>query len=626
MPNNLLLIQTDQMHARAMSCAGNPNVRTPNLDRLAEEGVLFTDANCNSPICMPSRASMLAGQYVGTLHQFGFGGLCDRRTPWMHQAFKRGGYQTGAFGKFHLSCVSPEQWDFDLAASDLPEDVDFARPPGWTYEAYCEEHGIAWLTDQLHGHIPFARFRPDVRGKGQTLPSGAAEALHPYVRNAWRSDVPLEHSIETWETDRCIEGIERFRANGRPWFAWLSYHRPHTPTPLPEPWFSRIRDHELQLPPMPSAEDLASWPRSIFAPFAHGPSRVVLGDEAFRFVVASYLALVEYIDSEIGRLLARLREWGLDASTSIVFTSDHGDDAGDRGCYDKFGIFTASEGVTRVPLIIRPAPALTAANTPRTIDEPVELVDIAPTSLRLCGLDVPEQMEGRDLSPALLRGEPLDPDRPVVCEESHRRMIKRGGWRLLMDQHFDDECILNDLGRDPHGMRNLYASDDPAVTGRRLQLKRDLLSFLVQRIYGPSASEDEVLIRGWLDANDRTQPMQLSQAGPRVMPFRAAAAVTMGDLILFVPFFDEPMYLFPAQADTYFVRDHALPFDGQAAETRLDWGVRELMRVTHMNSGAIRPESPEPPEPVTLDEARAALAQSPRFPFSRRAGDQAGTR
>ncbi len=75
MSNNLLLIQTDQMHARAMSCAGNPNVRTPNLDRLAAEGVRFTNANCNSPICMPSRASMLAGQYVGTPHQFGFGGV-----------------------------------------------------------------------------------------------------------------------------------------------------------------------------------------------------------------------------------------------------------------------------------------------------------------------------------------------------------------------------------------------------------------------------------------------------------------------------------------------------------------------------------------------------------------------
>ena len=112
----MLLIQVDQMHARPLSLLGSHVVRTPTLGRLAANGCLFTEARCNNPICMPSRASMLGGQYPLSLRQFGFAGYCDRRTVWLHQETKKAGYRIGAFG-FHVLCIGPEQWaEVDCAA------------------------------------------------------------------------------------------------------------------------------------------------------------------------------------------------------------------------------------------------------------------------------------------------------------------------------------------------------------------------------------------------------------------------------------------------------------------------------------------------------------------------------
>ncbi|MBF0246210.1 MAG: sulfatase-like hydrolase/transferase, partial [Planctomycetes bacterium] len=154
-PHNILLIQVDQMHASCLSLLGHPVVHTPNLDRLVHEGALFKNATANNPICMPSRVSMLSGQYCSTLQQYGFSGLCDARTPWVQGVLGKAGYRTGAFGKFHTLCIGQEQWGFDVAAPSMPEDNDLARPSGHHYMAYCQNHKVPWPTDQIHGHNPF---------------------------------------------------------------------------------------------------------------------------------------------------------------------------------------------------------------------------------------------------------------------------------------------------------------------------------------------------------------------------------------------------------------------------------------------------------------------------------------
>lgn len=557
------------------------------------------------------RASMLSGQYCSTLGQYGFGGLCDRRTPWLQGILKNKGYRTGAFGKFHVDCIGEDQWDFDLAAPDLPEDDDLARPHGWTYENYCREHGIPWMTDQIHGHLPFEHQRVGVRTGAK--PSSAEDTMKPYVQRACRSDVPLEHSVESWETNCCLEGLREFaKTSDQPWFVWLTYHRPHCPTPLPEPWFSRIRPDEVVLEPLPSAEDLMTWPRNLFAAFRDGPSLVNLGENQFRFLVASYYTLIEFIDEQIGRVLAWLEQTGLDKTTTVLFTSDHGDDAGQRGCYDKYGIFGHSEGVTNVPLLIRPAACLRPA-PPKTIPEPVELVDVAPTVLTLCGIDVPASMDGTNLASCLLDGESLQADRTVFCEEFRTRMVKHQNWRLYFNTVDDNDSTLYNLQTDPLAHRNLYRRTEPDIVDRRIDLKRQLLAHTMQRHHGPFTAADAARVKNGLDPENATLPVRLPGGGPNCFSFRAAAGITLNDHFLLVPYYEPKLYLFPKSEGAYQTSASALPSDPEIAEPMLDWGLRQaILRQMPISANcglADWPEQGKESQTVSLQEAEAALAK-----------------
>ena len=159
--HNVLLIQVDQLPWFALSATGSPNVRTPHLDAMANQGgILFDNATCQSPICLPSRLSMLAGRYVSSVKQFGFDGYCERGIDWMQTTFKRAGYTTGAFGKMHALSVGIDDWGFDVSAPTLGEDEDYAHPTGNKYRAYCASHGVKWPTDQMHGHDPFKGGQP----------------------------------------------------------------------------------------------------------------------------------------------------------------------------------------------------------------------------------------------------------------------------------------------------------------------------------------------------------------------------------------------------------------------------------------------------------------------------------
>lgn len=601
MHHHVLLIQVDQMHAAALSCLGSPNVRTPHLDALAAQGVLFTHAVCQSPICMPSRTSMLSGQYPSSNRQFGFSGQCRRDMPWLPLTLQQAGYRTGAFGKFHVVCVPEDRWAFDVAAPTLSEDEDLARPLGDTYRAHCLRHGIAWRTDQMHGH-PF-----DDGDPMPPVPSSARPEMHPWERMACRSDVPVEHSLETWTTDRCLAFLDQQAGCDEPFFVWLSYDRPHFPSTLPQPWFSRIRPNELVLPPLPSVDDMASWARYIFDLHGKHTSIHNLGERAFRFILATYFTLIEWLDAEIGRVLDRLRQRGLDERTTIVFCSDHGDQAGWMGEYDKT-TRCVTDAITRVPLIVRPAPALQAAGAGRRIDEPVELVDLFPTLCRLAAITRPVGLDGRDLGDALLTGAPLPADRAVVCEEFNRRMIARDGWRLVFYLDNETEHALFDLQRDPHCYRNVYA--EPSHRDRRLSLKRDLLRFLVGRLHVPATAADRLTLRRSLDPADPHLPLLLRSF--EGVHFQGGAVVIYhGGHFLLVPMFedgghDDQMRLFDGKG-RYRKANQALPLDADRVEAMLDFAAAECMRrVAQLSPYEHRRVTRKP---VTRAEAEALAAR-----------------
>jgi arylsulfatase A-like enzyme len=602
---NILLIQVDQMHASCLSLLGHPVVRTPNLDRLAREGVLYRNATANNPICMPSRVSMLSGQYTSTLRQYGFSGLCDARTPWLQGELKRAGYRTGAFGKLHVLCIGQEQWDFDACAPTMPEDLDLARPAGNHYKAYCEKHGVPWPTDQIHGHNPF--------GENSGNPASAKPEMNWARKRSCRSEVPLAHSLETWTTDRCLDFLRDAAADDRPFFAWLTYDRPHSPTTLPEPWFSRIRPDAVPLQPLPTAEQMTRLPPSWFHDFTRNASVALMGEADFKFTLATYFTCIEWLDAEIGRVMAALESSGAIDNTTIVFTADHGDEAGWHGLYDK-GRGLTSEAVTRVPLIIRPAPALFKADRNRIVQEPVELVDLMPTLCAQAGIPAPDRVEGRDLSASLLSGRPLDPHRPVFCEDYWNRMVTRDGWKLVFDMCHEAENVLFDMTADPQTFDNRY--NDPACLDRRLELKRVLLGFVLERLYGPWRPADaERIERGLDDADPTLSP--IIQASPDGLQFYRAAAVLNDDThILLVPFYEAPLRLFERanRKRLYLTNRDAAPFDPVKADALVDRALRtcfprlsSVALFVHEKAHSWRCDHPRP----TLEESRNALAEKP---------------
>jgi len=596
MKHNILLIQVDQMHAGCLSLLGNPNVKTPNLDRLAGEGALFTNATSQSPICMPSRVSMLSGQYPSTNRQFGFSGLCDRRTPWMQTTFKQAGYATGAFGKFHVVCIPEDCWTFDVSAPTLSEDEDLARPIGYTYRAYCQQHGISWRTDQLHCH-------PLEDGDDMpVVPASAKPDMHRWEQMACESDVPAEHSLETWTTDQCLAFLDEQPGRDQPFFIWLTYDRPHFPTTLPQPWFGRIRPDEIELPPIPTAEDMATWTRSMFDGHVNHLSIHSLGEATFRFILATYFTLIEWLDAEIGRVLDRLRELGLDEDTTIVFCSDHGDQAGWMGQCDKI-MQACSEAITHAPLIIRPAPMLYAAAKNARVHEPVELVDLFPTLCSLSGVEPPDGLEGHDLSEAIVAGAALDAHRPVVCEQFNRRMITHDGWKLVFYLDNDTEHALFDLNTDPHGYRNVY--HDPAAHSQRMRMKRVLLQFLLEMAYSKPTETDIAWVKRCLDPNDPHIPLLLRDF-EGVHWYGGAAVIFHRHRHLLVPMWDEPM-LFFGSGGKYRKSSQAIEFDLERIEPMLDLGISECMR--HIAQLSPYEHRRVTQKPVTLEEAQAVAAR-----------------
>lgn len=571
-PPNVLLIEADQWHHALLSCFGSDRVATPHLDALARAGAVFTRAVCQHPMCMPSRASMLSGQYPSTNKQWGFSGLCDARTPWMHRAFRAAGYKTGASGKFHVACIGEPQWsEFDFAAPTLPEEENLAIPSGNHYRAYCEKVGEVWPSDQNHGHVPNG---PKHQGSPWKISSKAPRDKNFHFTSAWESETSEEHSLETYTTDRFLNFLDAHGQN--PWWFWLSYDRPHTPTTLPTRLFATVaeRAKTLELPPAPTLEQVKKWPRSMFEALGQRTSIWQMNEADFKFILASYYVLIEWIDAEIGRAVAGLEARGLGGRTHLVFTADHGEQAGWGGTWEK-ALRATSEAIVRTPLVFRVAPDVSAARG-QTRHEPVELVDIFPTICTLAGVPQPERIEGRDLSSALLHGENLDANRAVVCETFTRKSVGKGDWRLVFDSRHEAECALFHLARDPDGYENRY--DEAGLQATRVSLKGELLRFECARHFGPFDARDVRRFERGFDPNDAHTSVigGVSGAFP-VQPFRNGVFFGGEGHSVFARFDGPSVEFLPLKKAGYPSPDDLTSLPDDTLEALLDSAIRYLM-------------------------------------------------
>ncbi|NLF30694.1 MAG: sulfatase-like hydrolase/transferase [Planctomycetes bacterium] len=447
---NVLLLYTDQQRWDALAAAGNPHIRTPNLDRLAAEGALFENAFCNNPVCMPSRQSMLSGQYPSSLGCCCNGIAMREDVPTLATVLKPCGYHAATIGKLHFLNHSDRDhrechptYGFDT--------VIVSDEPGCYDDAY-----IKWVAEHDGGAVDACRVSSPPACVGPRIEKHGRNTHQPYV---FEGPEHLTHSA--FVADQTIAFL-RARRN-ETFFAIAGFFAPHAPLNPPQRFVDMYNPADLPLPVM-----------------NEGENQLGLSDEQWRVVKAYYYALVSHVDDQIGRILAALDELGLSDNTIVVFTSDHGEHLGDHGRVQKGP--PGLDSCVHVPLLVR-YPGRIARG--RRVGELVEAVDLAPTLVDWCGVQPPPIFQGRSFRP-LLEGRPYEARTSVFIEY---RDPFGSSWKAVRTHAFK-YCrsntgaeLLFDLAADPYELASV--AGDPACAAALHTMRDELLQrwFSVERQY-----------------------------------------------------------------------------------------------------------------------------------------------
>lgn len=451
---NVVLFLTDGHRADTVGCYGNPILRTPNMDALAEEGTLFRRAFCSHSVCMPTRASIFTGRYPH-IHGVWANGVPLRRSEvTLPQVLAENGYATCATGKIHFE---PQQAYADGRAPEVSSE----------YYGFGEVH----LTENCLG-------REYLRFIDERFPELSERARE-------RDRMPEETHDLQWTTDQAIGFVERQSAAGRPFFVSCSFHELCPPS-APPPTFAGMHDPADMPVPELREHDLAKKPpyyRECYEGYVANGRQP--DEPTLRRHIASYYDQACFLDKQLGRLVKALRRTGAWENTVVLFTADHGLSLNDHWQW-RHGPFLFDE-VTNVPMIWRVPGAPDGART----SELVESVDIMPTVLELCGIAAPPGVQGQSLTGVLRGDDGARGKESVLCEERHapdltarglepslisQVAIRTQGWKLI---HYDDypHGELYDLRNDPGEFDNLWA--DAGYAKQRSEME----ALLVERLW-----------------------------------------------------------------------------------------------------------------------------------------------
>ena len=438
---NILVLHVDQHRYDCLGLLGNQDVKTPNIDRLAEDSAVYTNSFCSYPVCTPSRYSLLSGTY-GHQHL----GWTNHSTlvPGLEtfpSVLRANGYSTKAVGKMHFT---PTYLDVGFSDMELAEQNGPGRFDD-DYHRYLLGKGLVDKTDLTDQEFEFREQAPSEYWETfGAMESGLAEK---------------DHST-TWIADRAVETLQTWTEEGH--CMMVGFIKPHHPFDPPAPW-SRMYDPDaLQL--------LAGWTEQCLAADqakskGYFENRL-LNEESLRRVMAFYYATISQIDYQVGRIVSVLKDKGIYDNTMIVFTSDHGDYMGYHHMLLKNNHMY--EPLVRVPLIIK----YPESNDSRRDDRLVSNVDVAPTILAAAGFDPGSYMQGLDL-----RSEESSRDY-VVTENRFGReyMVRDQRYKLLLAETQAD-CMLFDLEADPYELTNLYK--EPAWQHKVRELRDFLASWML---------------------------------------------------------------------------------------------------------------------------------------------------
>ena len=431
---NILLIITDQQHAGMLGCAGNPYVRTPNLDSLARTGARFERAYCGNPVCVPSRFCMLSGTMpsrigMETNGEIGNAVPQDILNDTMGQVFRRNGYQTVYGGKTHV--------------------------PGGGKKESIENYGFETLTKDQRDDLA-ASCATFLRSKHERPFLLVASFINPH-------DI-CYMAIRAWKNSGLLPKGAKATPLSPPAVQCLDAAL-QRPAGISEQEFFRS-----VCPPLPANFGIPEGELSVFGGKLggfRGYVREKWTERDWRLHRWAYARLTERVDGEIGQVLATLRESGLEKNTLVIFTSDHGDMDSAHRFEHKSLLY---EEAVRVPLIVSWKDVTQAGLVDREHLVSTGL-DLIPTMCDFAGVPAPQALKGRSVK-TLADGKPVKAWRShLVVENQQARLVLAERWKYMVGAGGEIREMVTDLDRDPGEMKNLAADPtcrDRVETGRRL--------------------------------------------------------------------------------------------------------------------------------------------------------------
>jgi len=456
---NILILMTDQQRADCMSSAGHPQIKTPNMDRLAAEGMRFSHACTVSPLSMPARASFIGGMYVHNHSMWSNAGELASGEESLFRRLQEAGYHTGHIGKSHY---------YAHGGLHLREREDYMHARGFDYLhettgpwATCNTD--SYMTDAWEKKGLLEAFRDDYRKRRE----------HEGIA-VWPSPLPVDDFMDSYigrEAVRFVDGYDR----DEPFALFVGFGGPHEPWDAPGE-YAEMYDPAGTPPPIEPAEP-PEWVPEAAAEWQRSARVKGMTPDVIRRVRANYYGKIALIDRWFGEIFAACERKGVMDDLVVVFWSDHGEMAGDHGLLHKSRFF---ESALRVPLIMRWPGRVEPGRTSTAL---AETVDIAPTVLEGLGVERPACFLGESLWPVL-------GDREARVRDAAFSEVARGGRRNLMARterfkyavHEDGSgYMLYDLAEDPDERRNLVGH--PEFAQVEAEMRERLLGFLCRAQY-----------------------------------------------------------------------------------------------------------------------------------------------
>ena len=453
---NIIMIIADQLRPDMLGCYGNPVAKTPNIDGLAAQGILFENSYSTCPVCVPARASLLSGQYCATNGVYDNGGMLRSDEPTMCDFLNIDGFDTALIGKAHF--IGPDQLH------------GFRRRP---------------LTNVYPANLAFMPDRDAGLDSSNLHPNPIAlDYLGENVGiRSWSMEIDYDEQV-VQESLRYLAERKRVPVgsaqeplppvNDQPFFLQISLNHPHEPFHVLQEYWDRYEGVDIPLPEIPDGYRDLYTPMDHSLARLHGTDRIDVSEAGnLRTLRRAYLAAVSYFDDQVGKILAAVERFGLTEESMIVLVSDHGDMLGDKGMVQKRVLYDPS---VKIPLIFRFPRQSDYYRPGRRVGTPVSITDIAPTCLAVVGTEDYFGMDGESLLP-LIGSE--DSGRAVFCENYSEGvteaciMVRQGKWKYTRSVGGTER--LYDIDSDPGEWRDLASDEAYGI------LKEELAALIAAR-------------------------------------------------------------------------------------------------------------------------------------------------